>query len=392
MANAIHTQGKSKQTSQSPVRSRSWFGPRFQSLDQFFEARSAIAKLFRYTSMMYDDCLRMVSRPAGSKSRSRRDFGGLIEGLEQRAMLSASPFTPGDLAIYRTGGSGALSSAATAVTLDEYTPGGTLVQSIALPTTSSGANHALTASGQASSEGLLTLSADGKYLVLTGYNAAVGTASIASSVTTAGASQVLRDVGLVSITGNIDTSTTTTSFSGNNPRSAVYDPAANNGAGAIWIVGANTGVVETTDGGSGAGTVVSSTVTNLRAIEVFNGQLYVSTGSGSTRGVYSIGTGEPITTGTTSTSSVVDAPGASSSPYQYFFARLGTGTAFNGYDTLYLADSGGTIQKYAYSGSAWSLKGSITATGVTGLTGTVSGTSVTLYGTSGAPGAGLTCS
>lgn len=83
-------------------------------------------------------------------------------------------FTPGDLVIYRVGtGATSLSSAATAVFLDEYTATRVLVQSIALPTADSGSNQTLTASGTATSEGLLTLSADGRYLELTGYNAAV---------------------------------------------------------------------------------------------------------------------------------------------------------------------------------------------------------------------------
>src|SRR5262249_17571744 len=64
----------------------------------------------------------------------------------------AASFTSGNLVVYRVGdGSAALGSGATAVFLDEYTPGGVLVQSIALPTTISGANRRLTASGSATS-------------------------------------------------------------------------------------------------------------------------------------------------------------------------------------------------------------------------------------------------
>jgi len=45
-----------------------------------------------------------------------------------------------------------------------------LVQSVALPTTGANGAHALIASGTASSEGLLSRSADGRFLVLTGYD------------------------------------------------------------------------------------------------------------------------------------------------------------------------------------------------------------------------------
>src|SRR5215510_13976670 len=104
-----------------------------------------------------------------------------IEALEDRAMPAA--FTPGDLVIYRVGTGGLvdnLTAAATAVFLDEYTPGGVLVQTLPMPTVDSGANQTLTASGTATSEGLLTRSTDGRYLVLTGYDAPLRTGNVAS--------------------------------------------------------------------------------------------------------------------------------------------------------------------------------------------------------------------
>src|SRR5947208_1278097 len=105
---------------------------------------------------------------------------GLIAGLFPQRLLAA--FTPGNLVVYRVGtGAGSLVNTGNPVFLDEYTPGGSLVQSIALPTTTVGPNRRIIASGTATSEGLLTLSADGRYLVLTGYDAAIPTANLASS-------------------------------------------------------------------------------------------------------------------------------------------------------------------------------------------------------------------
>jgi hypothetical protein len=83
------------------------------------------------------------------------------------------------------GGDGSLSSSGTPVYLDEYSPSGTLLGSIAMPTApvtppADGANGAPVASGSAGSEGLLTLSPDGTTLSLTGYDAAVGTTKVAS--------------------------------------------------------------------------------------------------------------------------------------------------------------------------------------------------------------------
>lgn len=83
----------------------------------------------------------------------------------------AAAFTPGNLVIYRIGnGTDALSNFGNPVFLDEYTPTGTLVQSVPLPTTASGANRRLISSSIVQ-EGMLTRSSDGRYLILTGYDA-----------------------------------------------------------------------------------------------------------------------------------------------------------------------------------------------------------------------------
>src|SRR5215470_6602323 len=219
-------------------------------------------------------------------------------------------FTPGDLVIYRVGtGSGSLSSAATAVFLDEYRPDGTFVQSIALPTADNGANQTLTASGTATSEGLLTLSADGHYLMFTGYDAAPGTASIAGT----SSSTVNRVVGRVDAAGTVDTTTALNDFNANNIRGV----ASTNGVD-IWVTGANGGVRYAADGHSGAdpSVAVSTTVTNLRAVEIFDGQLYVSDSSGSAVRVGTVGTGEPQTSGQTITNSP-GFPAATGSPYAF---------------------------------------------------------------------------
>src|SRR6185295_19713767 len=75
----------------------------------------------------------------------------------------AAAFTPGNIVVYRIN---ATSSNATAIFLDEYTPAGALVQSIPMPTSASLPNRALTGSGSATTEGLMTRSADNRYLIL----------------------------------------------------------------------------------------------------------------------------------------------------------------------------------------------------------------------------------
>jgi len=80
-----------------------------------------------------------------------------------RGQVSA-PFTPGNLVIFRVGdGVAALSNAATAIFLDEYTPAGVLVRTIAVP---SAGGSAMTATGNATTEGIVTRSQNGAGLFL----------------------------------------------------------------------------------------------------------------------------------------------------------------------------------------------------------------------------------
>ena len=302
--------------------------------------------------------------------------------------LIAAPFTAGNIVVCRVGdGAAALTSAATPVFLDEFTPEGTLVRSIAMPTAVIGANQILTAAGSATNECAITRSSNGNYLLITGYNAAVGTATVATSTS----ATVPRVIGRVDGIGIIDTTTTTTSFSGGGIRSAASDNGTN-----LWAVGSNTGVAFTTLGGSGAATVVSNTIPNLRVINIFGDQLYVSSGSGVVRSG-TVGTGLPTSTGN-STVSLPGMPSATNTFNGFFFADLDAGVA--GLDTLYIASDvaaaipasqiSGGILKFCLVGSTWTYIGTfpavtgppaVTQTGFYGLTGTVSGSNVTLYST-----------
>src|SRR2546423_3889503 len=290
-------------------------------------------------------------------------LGGILTTL-------AAPFTPGNLVLYRVGdGTAILTTVATPVFLDEYTTGGTLVQSIALPTGVSGSNRRLTASGSSTSEGLLTLSVDGQFLVATGYDANVGTAAVAGTTSTT----VNRVVGRVDASANIDTTTALTdAYSTSNIRGVT----STNGTD-IWT----TGTGSAASNGSRYTTLASTTsiklstsVTNLRATNIFGGQLYVSAGLDAFR-LGTVGTGTPTTSGQTITSLPgfpTAAGGNPMSPYQFFFADLDAGVA--GVDTLYVADdstvaNGGGIQKYSLVGGSWTANGIVALAGTRGVTG-----------------------
>jgi len=285
--------------------------------------------------------------------------------------VEAAPIGQGNLLVYRVGTGSALTSAAQAVFLDEYTSSGSFVQSIAMPTAVSGSNKMLTASGTATSEGELTISPNGQFIALTGYNAAAGTASVAGTAS----ATVSRTVGIVNRSGAVDTSTSLNAFSANNIRSAVTSDGNQ-----IWLSGANSGVLTTTVGSTGTSfTAVATTVANTRQLEIFGGQLRVSTSSGSAVRVGAVGSGLPTTSG----QSIVNLPGfpTTGSPYAFYMADLSTGVA--GLDTLYVADDGAGVTKYSFNGTNWSSKGTVgaAADSYRGLTGAVTGNGVQLFAT-----------
>src|SRR4030095_14542066 len=284
----------------------------------------------------------------------------------------AAGFTPGNLVIYRVG-NGAISPVNTGspLFLDEYTPAGTLVQSIALPTTAVGAQKQLIASGTATTEGLLNRSTDGQNLVLTGYAANLGGAT---NLTTTSSSTVNRTVGLVNAAGIIDTTTALTdAATGASPRSSI----STNGTD-LWITG-GAGSIRYFTYGATTSLQLSTTVTNLRATNIFNGQLYVSASS-TVFHLATVGSGTPTTSGQT----ITNLPGfpTTGSQYGFFFADLSAAVA--GVDTVYVAsDDAAALTKYSLVSGNWTANGTVgtASDAYRGLTGIVSGTTVTLYAT-----------
>jgi uncharacterized repeat protein (TIGR01451 family) len=293
----------------------------------------------------------------------------VIATLVCSSPAGAAPLTPGNLVIYRMGdGAAVLSANGTAVFLDEYTTAGVLVQTITVPTATVGAQRRLVCSGSATTEGFLTRSMDGQYVVLSGYDAAVG----ATTITTSTSAAVPRVIGRLAANGTLDTSTALTdAISGGNPRGA----ASTNGTD-LWLSGTSAGGgVRYATFGATTSTSLAATPTNLRVLGIFGGQLYTSSQSGAFR-LATVGTGTPTTTGQTITN-LPGFPTATGSPYGFFFADLDAGVA--GVDTVYVADDGGTIQKYSLVGGNWTANGTIALATARGITGSVSGSTVTLY-------------
>ena len=297
----------------------------------------------------------------------------------------AAPFTQGDLVVLRLGtGAAPLTSAGTAEFLDEYTTTGTLVQTIALPTAASGSNLPIVDSGTAGSDGALTLSQNGAYLTLGGYNAAPGTASISS------AAGINRGVAVIDAGGNVDTSTSlpegttaTSTYNLNNLRSVASTDGTTFFLGGTSSTAVTAGVRTTTIGGT-ASTQVESTTLNTRVVNIANSNLYFSTGSATGNsgiGIYQVGSG--ISTAGGQATSLVVATGTKSSPYDFVFTNP---------NTLYVTDdlsvSGTTnasLTEYVNSGSGFTSAATFNlpalTTGNAGLRG-LTGTSTDLYGIS----------
>jgi hypothetical protein len=295
------------------------------------------------------------------------------------ALASAAPFTPGNIVVARVGdGTAPLSTAATAVFLDEYTPGGTLVQTIDLPTAVSGANRILTASGNVTSELAMTRSADGRYLVLAGYGAAPGTANVAASLAT----DVARIIGRIAPDGSVNTSTIVgDAFSGSNIRGAASADGTS-----FYSVGGNSGV-QYQPFGSFLCTPINTAPTNIRAVNVGGGNLYISTNTNPYIGLSQVGAGLPTTgpqTAAVLPGFPATTPGAS--PYGFYLADLSP--AVPGVDVAYVADdraTAGGIQKWSLVAGSWVLNGTIASTPsatVRGLNGSTSGTAVSLAASS----------
>ena len=236
-------------------------------------------------------------------------------------VLGQTPITAGNLVVVRIGsGVATLTNAAQPVYLDEYAPTGALVQSIAMPVAANGNQRAFTNSGTASSEAHLNLSPDGGFFTLAGYDAAPGTATIASTTS----ASVARVIARIDNNGLVDTSTSiNNAFSATNVRSVATDNGAQ-----FWVAGNSGGVQYATLGNSTAVALSTGAPTNLRTIGIYNGQIYCGSATGAFQGISQVGLG--LSTSPTTIALLPGFPTSTGpSAYDFFFAAP---------NTLYVAD------------------------------------------------------
>lgn len=290
------------------------------------------------------------------------------------------PFGAGNLVVYRVGdGSSALTGAATAAFLDEYSTSGTKVQSVPLPVASDGAQHRVTASGTSASEGALSLSSDGKYLLATGYDAAPGTTGTnGASLTATAPSSVARVVARIDGNASIDATTALTDALA--PKIIRTAAAA---SGATYVVAGSGGAITAVANGATTGTAVDSTGTgpfasegpNVYDLGISGGQLYASGANGVL--VSRIGSGVPSGAAAATTLAGLPSYALASS-----FALLDLSSSVAGPDTLYFVDQSdrqGAVEKYSYNGATWVAKGSAAIDRASGLAVSQSGGTAHLY-------------
>ena len=275
----------------------------------------------------------------------------------------ADGFQSGSLVVLQMGdGGAALTSAAAQVSLLEYDISGQLRQSLAIPGTLGAAR--LTVAGSSTSEGYLSLSADAGSLTLVGYDAAIGTAAIAST-TSAAANRVID---VVSASGGISRFASSASLlSGQNIRSGVI-------AGSdAWAVGSSGGTVLMTGGSPGS---IYNAITTLRVANAVSGDLMFSTQSGTTtRGIYRFN-GLPTASATPTQLITTD---SASRPVDFSFSANAS--------VAYIADersTGGGVQKWVNAGGVWSLSYTLNAgatRGARGLAVDFSGLNPVVYAT-----------
>jgi hypothetical protein len=301
----------------------------------------------------------------------QRFFFALAVACVSWSPLLGGNFTAGDIVVLRMGNGSAISQfTAAPVSLLEFSPAGALVQTINFP--SSGGGTLLTGSyGLTMTEGFLSRSADGQYLVYPGYNTAAGTGTVR-------ATSVPRVIARIGPNGVPDLSTSTTSV----PGTSVTGVASVDGT-RFWMTADNTSstvpqITTMTFGSSGAATTVAagSTSTAFYAPRVINGQLYVTDINSAL-----VRTNTALPTGASGVTTVQAYNIGAGSLYPGEYVFLDRSATVAGIDTLYITGNNG-LQKFSFDGTNWTARGSV-AGNYFGLTGKVNGSNATLFGTDG---------
>lgn len=278
-------------------------------------------------------------------------------------------FTSNNLLVVRVGdGKACLNADAAPVFLDEYTTSGNFIQSVPMPVSRKRAHAAFVLAGNNQSQGYSSLSANGQFVTLIGYDAAPGAGAALLK-----AANTQKVIAFVSKKG-IDTKTSE-AIDIIDTRTAV----TTNGKD-IWFAGQKEGIRYIHRGSSKSDRVSPPSPNSGRILNIYDNQLYVSTSNPSGY-ITKIGKGTPISP--TKVSPVVPyVPDMNFLVHGYVF--FDAVLSIPGVDLLYVnGDQGkGYLRKYVNDGSRWAEVGT-PATGAifknAALIGTIEGGKVVLY-------------
>ncbi len=255
----------------------------------------------------------------------------------------AANFTAGRLVVVQT--SGTVSANGSAITLKEFTTTGTAGAVISLPST--GSTPIQIAAGSSGSEGFLTKSLDGSFLVLGGYSTTLTATGVAATTSTVAP----RSIFTVDVAGNYTkVGTSTSDYSANDIRGAISDGTN------YWAAGASNANVDGIDYyGPGTQAALGGGAAPVKAygLRIFNNQIYYSTqkaGPNNTVahcGIFAVGTGLP-TSGSPTITQIIDAGTDTITDFSFNSAITTC------YITRNVNSATGGIEKWTKSGSVWS--------------------------------------
>lgn len=355
------------------------------------------------------------------KKKMKKTFTLVAALCGLMAAKAQKPFTPGNIVIYKVGDSTTKLSATKVfpVTLEEHSIANVLitkkapvVNSVSLPSrtgTATGNNHLLSASGSTTTEGQMTRSADGNYLVFAGYDAGADTSTVGFTNLSSSTDRIIGTVdknGTVNtttiISRNITNTVTKGLFTGLSPRSVVSTDGSH-----FYFILSNAGIYSETLGDSSSVKKISQYSKSkapggsptARSLEIYDNTLYSSYQSTyiptnkvgdqvQDVALGSLGSATAPDTFVTTLAGIDTIYKSATkvtrtSPYQFLMLTL------TGGKVLYIADDATNgaitergIQKYSLVSGTWVYNGSIYASGVRSITGTNQGDTVAIFATS----------
>ena len=259
-------------------------------------------------------------------------------------MFAQKNFKGDNLVVYRIGDGTAnydpTQKVSIPIFLDEYqvTPtSASLVQSIALPTVSQGGNKRIVSAGQALTEGYISLSADGRYIVVPGYDADLKV--------NLGSVEADRVTALVDQNGNANTSTYSSDYPGGAFRSATSLDGT-----AVWVSGAggDQGGVSYIPAGTNQTVYLNTLNKTTRQVKYYGGDLYVA----GINYIHKVGTGAPTTPEEAAPFENITPDPGFSDCYNFYIVDLSVAQD-GSKEVMYVEDAAYGLIKYAKVGGTW---------------------------------------